>query len=98
MNTEAGAATSGLVCHDPAQSNLSPFGEMTDQHQATHGPTTGPSTEDRGSKGDGPRLNEEEIAEIQWRSEEVAREARKLGQAVILIPAIIVACQLALHA
>ena len=47
-NTEVGAATTGLVCNDPAQVNLIMLGGATDQHWVTHGPTTGPSTEEPG--------------------------------------------------
>ena len=40
-NTEAGAADTGLACHDQAQMSLTPFG-------ATPGPTMGLLTEEPG--------------------------------------------------
>ena len=76
----------------PGTNELRPgWGDPRLNHGATN-------KEARNSQGNGPQLTKKEIAEVQRQSEEVAREVKKLGRAMVIISVTIVACTLGLYA
>ena len=89
-NTEAGAATTGLVCHEPAHTNPVPFREATD-FQVTSRPNYRTTKQGAGgSQGDGPQLTQEEIT----KGQRLARDVRRAGWAMALIPATMAATRM----
>ena len=87
--------TAEQSCHHPTKVGST----LTEKNNGTMTGGSRPSYgEADGAQGHGTKLTEEESAEIQQQSKEMAEEVRRLDRTMLRIPVTIAACRLGLHA